>query len=234
MIGIHAKFPFGVSRIHIASGKYEPSYPIPSPSSVFGFVGSVAGIEYGNNYENAPQVSMAYGFRSIPWKGPIVEQDHVIPASESKSRRNEHMERSFQLGYCYSIRPVKREILTGIEFNVVIVSDEETEHQISKGIRGEIQRSGIPYLGNSNYFADVIEEQDPKGNLLWVIPFTNRNDYFLEDIDDFEECEDDEEDIFEVFSSTVKVYRGEGKKTKSKTFTFCKSESIPDEAWIKF
>jgi len=58
-----------------------------------------------------------------------------------------------------NIQPVRREFLSGLEVMACCRGNDNIEEQAQFGLRGEIRRYGLPFLGDNPFLVDGIREE---------------------------------------------------------------------------
>jgi len=170
---IRVRAPFAAFRVFQA-GIYRSTAPVMPPSTAFGLILNLAGIEM-RTQTNAPitlispdlpKICLAIGTIAVSEKSSLYQQLHSYPVGASGQ---EHKARSF--GAKYWIAPVRREVLVGYDGIIGVKSDDSgLIEQIKKGLSGENlqHRYGLPFAGDNNFLIDRIDILDtPPTNTSW-------------------------------------------------------------------
>lgn len=220
MIFLSFKAPFASFR-PFQSGSYRSTTPIPSPSTVYGILLNLAGIELrddinkpiSNNRQDLPSLTFAIALPSgNSEKAVLSQQLHNYPVGNSGK---ELAEKTY--GNKYWIAPVRREVLVNHHFVVAIKEHSDLSNRIIQGLNGELEdtRYGLPFAGDNNFLFDSIEIIE-KPLARWFYPLEaktkpNRG----------------------VCRLTIWVNREDNTKTSLQVFSptdFCPEP--PDKAWI--
>ncbi|BAQ60817.1 hypothetical protein GM3708_1223 [Geminocystis sp. NIES-3708] len=176
MIFLSFKAPFASFR-PFQSGSYRSTTPIPSPSTVYGILLNLAGIELrddinkpiSNNRQDLPSLTFAIALPSGNSEKTVLSQQlHNYPVGNSGK---ELAEKTY--GNKYWIAPVRREVLINHRFIVAMKGcltldhrlgvdhkeDSDLSNRIIQGLNGELQetRYGLPFAGDNNFLFDSIE-----------------------------------------------------------------------------
>lgn len=157
---IHA--PFAAFR-GFQAGVYRSTSPVMPPSTAYGLVLNLAGIEmrdYSNSktteiLKNVPCLRLAIGVVQAPEKSSIYQQLHSYPVGNSGKELA-----TLTKGSKFWITPVRRELLVDYVGIIGIQTVDETlQEQIKKGLRGELEkpRYGLPFAGENNLLFDRID-----------------------------------------------------------------------------
>ena len=152
--------------------EYQETYPAPPPSTVYGMLLSLVGVERGNKSRHAGlriALALAENTKESLWqrreKGRIFRKFRRVAQSDKNpdplAKR----------------RPDYQELLLGLEF-WLWVDDSQSEHPLSDEIRnaldpqkrGKIVRHGALCLGESSHMVNEISIGRPYGKGRFVTP----------------------------------------------------------------
>ena len=171
MIQLRVKAPFAAFR-DFSAGSYRSSAPFVTPSSAYGLVLNVAGIEsrYDDGEsamtltaEGLPPVEIALGALTLPSVQSIYQQLHNYPVGETGRERA-----SETFGNKYNIQPIRREFLAALDAYVCLRGNDSLEELVrqslstSSPVAGGMRRYGLPFAGDNNFLlSDLYEERVP-------------------------------------------------------------------------
>lgn len=157
------------------SGSYRSTTPVPSPSTVYGILLNLAGIEQRTNLDNTvtlirddlPEIEIAIAQSSPPKTAVLSQQLHNYPVGSSGKELAEKTH-----GAKYWIAPVRREVLVNLDLVVGIRCEEQLYGRIHQGLHGELDESryGVPFAGDNNFLFDEIEEINQPPTARWYCP----------------------------------------------------------------
>lgn len=175
------------------SGSYRSTTPVPSPSTVYGILLNLAGIEQRTNLDNTvtlirddlPEIEIAIAERAIfsqPSKSSFKDKEEVVASSETAilsqqlhtypvgSSGQELAQKTY--GAKYWIAPVRREVLVNLDLVIGIRAEEDLYKRIHRGLHGELDefRYGLPFAGDNNFLFDEIEEIKQPYLARWYCP----------------------------------------------------------------
>jgi len=177
MLCLRVKAPFATFRTFTA-GSYRPTAPFITPSSAYGLVLNVAGIE--SRFDDGrtpmtltrlglPRVQIALGAITFPEVQSIYQQLHNYPVGTTGQ---EHA--AACKGAKYNIQPVRREFLSGLDAYICLRGNAELEEQVREGLQeggrwapGGHFRYGIPFLGDNNFMIDILKEEPSPRRAHW-------------------------------------------------------------------
>jgi CRISPR-associated protein Cas5t len=170
---IHA--PFAAFR-GFQAGVYRSTAPVMPPSTAYGLVLNLAGIEM-RDYSNPktteirkdlPCLRLAIGIIRQPQKSSTYQQLHSYPVGNSGKELA-----ALTKGSKFWITPVRREMLVDYVGVIGIQTDDETlQMRVEKGLLGELEgsRYGLPFAGDNNFLFDKIEVLDePPEDVIWYV-----------------------------------------------------------------
>lgn len=169
--------PFAAFR-GFQAGVYRSTSPVMPPSSAYGLVLNLAGIEMRASLNGVttlirpdlPSLRIAIGLIKQTQRSSIYQQLHSYPVGSSGKELAK-----LTYGSKFWITPVRREVLVDYEGVIGVQSpDENLRALVEKGLRGELQSSryGLPFAGDNNYLFDSIELSDePPGDAIWYARF---------------------------------------------------------------
>jgi CRISPR-associated protein Cas5t len=176
MITLYLEAPFAASRTFTA-GWYRPTAGFLNPSTAYGLLLNIAGIESRLREEDhahdgsaptslirpgLPEADLAIGVPAaaslterFPRVQSIYQQLHNYPVGGSGKERAESCR-----GNKYNITPVRREFLSDVKAIITLSAAPEFESRIRSGLRGEFNegRYGIPFLGENAFLLDRLDE----------------------------------------------------------------------------
>jgi CRISPR-associated protein Cas5t len=165
--------PFAAFRAFQA-GVYRSTAPIMPPSTAFGLVLNLAGIEMREKTDSPitqirkdlPCLELAIGSvaDSASEISTLYQQLHSYPVGNSG--KDDLKPRT--KGAKFWITPVRRELLVGLDMVLGVRGDKEVIAKAIQGLKGEFNptRYGLPFAGDNNFLFDRIEPIDD-------IPLTN-------------------------------------------------------------
>ncbi|MDB9311780.1 CRISPR-associated protein Cas5 [Spirulina sp. CS-785/01] len=219
---LRLKAPFAAFR-SFQSGSYRSTTPIPSPSTVYGLLLNLAGIEQRGETtqpitpirENLPSIELAIAIPSgsNSEKAIFSQQLHTYPVGSSGK---DLAKKTY--GAKYWIVPVRREVLVNLDIVVGVKATQELCDRILQGLNGELNetRYGVPFAGDNNFFFDEISVSETTPFARWYCPL-----------------EVEERPKRGVCRLTTWIDREDN--TKTQTQVFVPSEFVltpPDQAWI--
>lgn len=149
------------------SGSYRSTTPAPSPSTVYGILLNLAGIEQRTATDqpitlirdDLPEIEIAIGIPYDPKKPKseiaiLSQQLHNYPVGASGK---ELAKKTY--GNKYWIAPVRREVIINLTLIVGVKADKSLCDRIVQGLNGELNepRYGLPFAGDNNFLFDDIQ-----------------------------------------------------------------------------
>jgi CRISPR-associated protein Cas5t len=150
------------------SGSYRSTTSVPSPSTVYGILLNLAGIEQRAATDqpitlirdDLPKLEIAIGIPHTPKKpkteiAVLSQQLHNYPVGASGK---ELAKKTY--GNKYWIAPVRREVIINLTLIVgVKAKDKSVCDRIVQGLNGELNepRYGLPFAGDNNFLFDNIQ-----------------------------------------------------------------------------
>ncbi|MBD2667363.1 type I-MYXAN CRISPR-associated protein Cas5/Cmx5/DevS [Richelia sinica FACHB-800] len=149
------------------SGSYRSTTPVPSPSTVYGILLNLAGIEQRTATDkpitlirdDLPEIEIAIGVPHYPEKpkseiAVLSQQLHNYPVGASGK---ELAQKTY--GNKYWIAPVRREVIVNLKLVVGVKTDKSLCDRIVQGLNGELNepRYGLPFAGDNNFLFDNIQ-----------------------------------------------------------------------------
>ena len=203
------------------SGAYRSTTPVPSPSTVYGLLLNLAGIEQRAALtapvtlirDNLPKMAIAIGQVSQPETAVLSQQLHqyLVGNSDKELSQKTHGAKPW-------IAPVRRELLVNLDLVVGVQSEEWLCDRIIAGLNGELdeQRYGLPFAGDNNFLFDVIEPIDNPPMARWYCPL-----------------QDGSRSSQGVCRLTTWIDRADNSKTQTAVFTPSAFVlSPPESAWL--
>jgi len=229
---LRIRAPFAAFR-GFQAGVYRTTAPIMPPSTAFGLVLNLAGIEMRDSTNrqitlirsDLPCLKLAIGVPSTELPTgefvsetksetcTIYQQLHSYPvgASGKELAARTH-------GAKYWIVPVRREFLVGLDMVLGIQAEEQLLQQIQRGLRGELEepRYGLPFAGDNNFLFDRIDVLDEVPPTLWYV-----------------KIQPDDPPMRGSYRLTVGIDRADNSKTTSSLYAPSEEPTIepPQEAW---
>lgn len=228
---IQARF---ASFRNFQAGVYRSSVPVIPPSTAYGLVMNIAGIEIRDNSDGVttqirkdiPQIEVAIGLVTpistatglprFPETAMLYQQLHSYPVGNSGAKTLKPRTK----GAKYWIVPVRREVIVGFDGILGLRSvDAALYQQIDDGLKGRLPslRYGLPFLGDNNHLIDRIDWMEtPPNETSWYVPMK------AEDGPKRGSCR-----------LTISIDRSNNSRTRSQLFAPYDSLSSepPDDAW---
>jgi CRISPR-associated protein Cas5t len=162
---LRVRAPFAAFR-GFQAGVYRATSPVMPPSTAFGLVLNLAGIEMRAPTsgpttlirDDVPKLRIAIGVVSPAERSSLYQQLHSYPVGNSG---RELAARAH--GAKYWILPVRRELLIGFDAIIGVQSAEDSLFdRVRLGLRGELaeHRYGLPFAGDNNFLFDRIDVID--------------------------------------------------------------------------
>jgi CRISPR-associated protein Cas5t len=177
---LRVRAPFAAFR-GFQAGVYRSTSPVMPPSTAYGLVLNLAGIEMRESSPkevmtliraNLPRFKIAIGLVKPTERNSLYQQLHGYRVGSDEKTK---MMATLTKGAKYQIVPVRREVLVDYEGVIgVQTSDESLRERVEKSLCGELEkpRYGLPFAGDNNYLFDRIEVFDePPANTLWYSRF---------------------------------------------------------------
>jgi CRISPR-associated protein Cas5t len=170
--------PFAAFRVFQA-GVYRSTAPIMPPSTAFGLVLNLAGIEMREKTDqpitqirqDLPCLELAIGSvaDSVSEISTLYQQLHSYPVGSSGEKTLKPLTK----GAKYWITPVRRELLVGLD----MVLDREVLEKAIQGLKGEFNptRYGLPFAGDNNFLFDRIEPIDAIPPTHWYVRMNGKS-----------------------------------------------------------
>lgn len=163
---LRLKAPFASFR-PFQSGSFRSTTPVPSPSTLYGLLLNLAGIEQRGDLaapitlirEDLPPLKIAIG---IPEKAKseiaiLSQQLHQYSVGASDKKLSEKT-----YGAKAWIAPVRREVIVNLDLVIGVQGEKWLCDRILNGLNGELaeDRYGLPFVGDNNFLIDSIEVFD--------------------------------------------------------------------------
>ncbi len=172
---LRVRAPFAAFR-GFQAGVYRATSPVMPPSTAYGLVLNLAGIEMRAPAsgpttlirEDVPKLQIAIGVISAAERGSLYQQLHSYPVGNSGKELAAKTH-----GAKYWIVPVRRELLVGFDGIIGLQSAEgDIYERLQRGLRGELDepRYGLPFAGDNNFLFDRIEvvAEPPEGTYWYT------------------------------------------------------------------
>jgi CRISPR-associated protein Cas5t len=219
---LRVRAPFAAFR-WLQAGVYRASSPTMPPSAAWGLVLNLAGIETRSEVpapvtlrrSDAPRCDIAVGERRTPELASIYQQLHGYPVGESGKARAAQAH-----GSKYWIAPARREVLVEVDLIIGIRNESvPLASRIRAGLRGELPRYGLPFLGDNNFLVDRVEVLESPSEAFWYCRVP----------------EQASETMRETCRLTVDIDREDGSRTVSGLYRRSSKlrDSPPEEAWTR-
>ena len=164
--------PFGVFRTFTA-GSFRPTAGFITPSSAYGLLLNVAGIEMRHDdgksvatliKGNLPAMEIALGaVKNLPQQQSMFQQLHNYPVGTSG---REHKDAT--KGNKYNITPARRSFLSNIHAYIAFRGSGKFENLVLDGLAGKLKRTyGLPFLGDNNFLIDRLELVETPNPARW-------------------------------------------------------------------
>ena len=171
-IWLRVRAPFAAFR-RFQAGSYRPSWPVMPPSTAYGLILNLAGIEMRGPLntvttgirDGLPRLRIALGLISDPGRSTLYQQLHGYPVGDSGGRLKERTH-----GAKFFITPVRRELLVVYDGMIGFQSIESdlparVRQTLAGGFGGE--RYGLPFAGDNNFMIDRLDLLDEPLPALW-------------------------------------------------------------------
>ena len=180
---LRIRAPFAAFR-GFQAGVYRATAPIMPPSTAFGLLLNLAGIEMRDSTNrpttlirsDLPYLRLAIGIPCLKqvsgaWLPEtdseictLYQQLHSYPVGNSGEELASRTH-----GAKYWIVPVRREFLVGLDIVLGVQAEAHLLQQIQQGLRGELEQSryGLPFAGDNNFLFDRIDVLDAPPPTLW-------------------------------------------------------------------
>lgn len=209
MLCLYLQAPFATFR-PFTSGSFRSTAGFITPSSAYGLVLNLAGIEMRHDdgaspmtliRPDLPPLKLALAALEWPSRHSLLQQLHNYPVGLSGKDHAPNTK-----GSKYNIIPVRREILSDIRAYISIDAGANLEAKIRDGLVGKTPRSyGLPFLGDNNFLIDRLEPVQETHPAYWL--------------EQVPEGEDEVHDSIEgVMRLTITIHRGDLSRTKSALF----------------
>lgn len=166
---LHAKGPYAAFRLG-RYGFYEPTALTISPSSAYGLLLNIAGIDVRassgkGKVGRLPALEVAIGEVAPGVVGSLLQQLHCYTAGESDEafRKKSLGGAGKDTGTKIWISPIRRELLCDFEVVLGVRAEEKFLARLREGLSGTLERYGFPFAGDNNCLFESLEE-------LWVPP----------------------------------------------------------------
>ena len=210
-----------------ATGSFRPSAPFLTYSAAYGLLLNLAGREMRKPDDGKtlmttintglPKFDLALGAPgAMPAMQSVYQQLHNYPIGPSGKERQASAH-----GSKYNIAPARRVVLHRLDALIALRGDADLEADVTRGLRGESKRYGLPFLGDNNFLPDRIE---PAGETLaarWLVPLEPGTA-----MDDLTEP---------AMRLTVHIDRADMSQTQSRLFQVgvAASSAPPADAWLR-
>ncbi|HEX6984839.1 MAG TPA: type I-MYXAN CRISPR-associated protein Cas5/Cmx5/DevS [Planctomycetaceae bacterium] len=233
MLRLDLRAPFAASRPMMA-GWHRPTAALLAPSTIYGLLLNVAGVESRLREEEAghpgtvpasmtrsglPRVRLAMG---IPEGNPLprvqmlfqqlhnypVGKDAGVPAEWTRGNKN-------------NISPVRRELLSDVRLVLAVEAEADVENRIRRGLAGELNsgRYGLPFVGDNSFLLDRLDPLEHSPACRWI-----------------ERVKTDEPDPDQVpVTARLTVWIDRADMTRTVSYLYAPSKhasaTSPEEAW---
>jgi len=220
---LRLKAPFATFR-PFQSGAYRSTTLVPSPSTVYGLLLNLAGIEQRTPLtapvtrirDDLPEIAVAIGIPegAASQTAMLSQQLHqyLVGNSDKELSKKTHGAKSW-------IAPVRREVLVNLDLIVGFNAEQWLCDRIIAGLNGELEefRYGLPFAGDNNFLFDLIEPiaQLPLARWYCVLENSTRPNRGI--------CR-------------LSIWINREDNSKTKTAVFAPSDFLlnpPNSAWVK-
>jgi CRISPR-associated protein Cas5t len=176
---LRIRAPFAAFR-GFQAGVYRSSSPVMPPSTAYGLVLNLAGIEMRGASDKgitlirreSPRLRIAIGMIRAAERNSLYQQLHGYRVGTDERTK---IMAALTKGAKYQIVPVRREILVNYEGVIgVQTSDESLCGRVERGLLGKLEdpRYGLPFAGDNNFLFDRIElAKEQPIDILWYARF---------------------------------------------------------------
>lgn len=217
---LRLKAPFASFR-PFQSGSYRSTTPVPSPSTVYGLLLNLAGIEQRTATDEAitlirddlPEMEIAIAQLVRSQTAILSQQLHNYPVGASGK---ELAKKTY--GSKYWIAPVRREVLVDLDLIIGVRAEQQLCNRIIQGLNGELDepRYGLPFAGDNNFLFDQIEVSEQPKMAKWYCAL-----------------QENQSPSPGVCRLTTWIDREDNTKTQIKVFTPIYTLEPPANAWIR-
>lgn len=155
--------PFAAFR-PLMTGKFRLTYEYPSPSAIRGLVLNLASYKLESKYD---PFQFAIGIKKSGEKNSTVTQIHRCPTDMSPKGRNLYNRKP-------SISLAQREFLADVEYYVALKITDSFLKRIEMTLNGTLERTGVPFLGDNNFFLEEISLENEIPELKWLVKFNGQ------------------------------------------------------------
>jgi CRISPR-associated protein Cas5t len=217
---LHIQAPFAAFR-GFQAGVYRSTAPVMPPSTAYGLVLNLAGIEMRAEMNgpitlirpDLPALSLAIGTVRPSEVSTLYQQLHSYPVGASGKELGERTH-----GAKFWIVPVRRELVVDLDMMLGVRGDAQILSQVVQGLRGQGvgERYGLPFAGDNSFLLDRITVMDTPLASQWYTPMNS-----------------DDSPRRGSCRLTVSIDRANNSKTTSKLFAplATRSTAPPEEAW---
>ena len=175
------KAPFAAFR-SFQSGSFRSTTPIPSPSTIYGLLLNLAGIEQRTATDEAitkikqakelPQIKIAIASIKPCETAVLSQQLHSYPVGSSGK---ELAKKTY--GAKYWIAPVRREVLIDLELIIGIKAEDSLCDRLKQGLNGELNepRYGLLFAGDNNFLFEDIQILTTPPMARWYSPIKDNS-----------------------------------------------------------
>lgn len=160
------------------SGSFRSTTPIPSPSTVYGLLLNLAGIEQRTTIDEditkiksakeLPKIEIAIASVKPSETAILTQQLHTYPVGDSGKKDLAPKTH----GAKYWIVPIRRQVLIDLELIIGIKAEDSFCDRIKQGLNGELEcdRYGLPFVGDNNFLFDDIQVLKSPPMARWYSP----------------------------------------------------------------
>ncbi len=220
---LHVRAPFACFS-SLRAGTYRDTMPVMPPSTAYGLILNLAGIEMRGNLKNSitpirsdlPTIKLAFGrvAGTTSEVSVLLQNMHNYPVGTSGKERKAKAH-----GTKYWIEPTYREIIVNLDMMLGIQADPKLISRIHQGLNGKDDRPryGLPFAGDNNFLFDLIECLEKALPTHWFVPIKSSLD--LEP---------------GAISLTIELDRSNPSQTKSLLFSATKNAItfLPNSEWL--
>jgi CRISPR-associated protein Cas5t len=219
---LRIRAPFAAFR-GFQAGVYRSTSPVMPPSTAFGLILNLAGIEMRDSApgittlirSDLPCLNLAIGTVSTH-EGEVCtlyQQLHSYPVGSSGKELKARTH-----GAKFWITPVRREFLVGLDMVIGVRAEKDLLERVKQGLLGQLNESryGFPFAGDNNFLFDQIDVISEPPPVRWYV-----------------QMQSDDVPMRNSYRLTVGIDRADNSKTISLLYAPIEEPSVepPETAW---
>lgn len=171
---VRLKAPFAAFRT-FSAGSSRPTLNVIPPTAALGLIYNFASIDSRgedlgrsiNTVVDTPPVKLAIGMINEPTENVSLQQGHsYLVGSSGKARR--HFAAGGQKTH---IAPIRVGTLSQFDCVLGVEADDELGRRVERGLNGELERYGVPTLGDGGLLFDsIMLSPDVPVPARWCVP----------------------------------------------------------------